>query len=233
MNNYLKNIVVPFYQCQAQVDNFVLYDLNKQVVLASQNVLERLKFKNEKQIIGKTFADFKHIKPEFINQLDQIFDLCVQTKQTINFVAIGGQLNSKHKNYHELIFQSYIPIFDSKQQMVAVLARKNPIAKSNLFDLLFPKVRTRLNSNSLVWDILTIREFQITYLLGSGMSQYQIATLLNITRSTVVKTINDRILPKFGINRNSTAELVQEVVAAKIHGKLPKGLVKEQILILD
>jgi DNA-binding CsgD family transcriptional regulator len=232
MQNYLNNIVIPFYTAQAHgKNNFILFDLNLKVLLASVGVLNRLSYNGQKDIIGKTYTDFNHLKPEYIPKLISIFKQCIKNKQTINFITLGGQIRPKYKNHHELIFQSYKPIFDNKQNVVAIVASKIPTINTNLFHIFFPKFQTQLENSGTITEKLAQREFEVFYLLSNGLSQYEIAKQLSISRNTVVKTISERILPKLALNDNK--ELIKIAIALSIHGKVPKSLVDEQLIIID
>ncbi|MFO0319511.1 MAG: LuxR C-terminal-related transcriptional regulator [Neisseriaceae bacterium] len=80
---------------------------------------------------------------------------------------------------------------------------------------------------------LTQREFEILYLLSNGLSQYEIANVLGVSRGTILKTIMDRILVKIDINENKSEKIIQKAMQLGIHGKIPRNLVEEQIIILE
>jgi hypothetical protein len=143
-------------------------------------------------------------------------------------------LSSPFKNYHELIFQVFEPIVDMHNNVVAVIAKKIPIINSNLFNLFFPEYKNELcNVGQALSEELSQREFEIVYLLSNGLSQYEIASKLGISRSTVLKTITDRILPKFNLAENDSKELIKLAIALGIQAKIPKSLATEQIIILN
>lgn len=233
MHKYLTEVVIPYYQEQLSTgDNFVLYDISLKVLMASNTVLERLGYPAQNDIIGKNYSDFNHIKPELIAGLEKIFLRCLKTKQSINLVCIGGQIRPRFKNHHELIFQSYKPILDPTGQVIAVLAAKIPTINTNLFHLFYPSYISKLIKIANVTESLSTREFEVLYLLSNGLSQYEIATELNISRSTIVKTISERILPKLGLLENDSKELIMLAISLGIHGKIPKSMVAEQTLII-
>jgi DNA-binding CsgD family transcriptional regulator len=232
MQNYLKNVVIPFYAAQVhKKNNFTLFDLNLKVLVASDGVIKRLNYANQKDILGKTYADFNHLKPEYIDKVIAIFKQCIKNKDTIHCITLGGQLRPKYKNHHEIIFQSYTPIFDDKQNIVAVLTSKIPTINANLFHIFFPKFKTQLQNSSDITEKLSKREFEVLYLLSNGLSQYEIAEQLSISRNTVVKTISERILPKFSLN--DSKNLINIAIALSIHAKVPKSLVDEQLIIIN
>jgi DNA-binding CsgD family transcriptional regulator len=231
MQNYLNDIVIPFYTAQIyDKNNFVLYDLNAKVLVASNGVIERLKYTNSKEIIGRAFSEFNHIKPEYLSKLSTTFNQCIEHKKRINIIALGGQIKPKYKNHHELIFQVYQPIFDLEQNVVAVLTSKIPTVNANLFNMFFPQYQVRLNDDENLTEKLAKREFEVLYLLSNGLSQYEVAELLSISRNTVAKTISERILPKLSLNSNE--QLIKIAIMYSIHGKVPKSLVKEQLIII-
>ncbi|MFN8770274.1 MAG: response regulator transcription factor [Neisseriaceae bacterium] len=138
-----------------------------------------------------------------------------------------------YKNHYELIFQSYTPILNSDKEVVAVIATKLPIININFFNLFFPKLNSAKLSNHLITEQLTQREFEILYLLSNGLSQYEIANVLGVSRGTILKTIMDRILVKIDINENKSEKIIQKAMQLGIHGKIPRNLVEEQIIILE
>lgn len=235
MNSFLEKIVIPYYQAQsANLGNFILYDSNRSVILAADSVLTKLKFKTQSDIRGKKFNDFNHIKPQFITKLEEIFDTCLEQKKPINFVGIGGQINPPNKHYHELIFQSYEPVLDNNGAAIAILAKKLPIIKTNLFNMFFPEYATPIEFfDKTLSDKLSSREFEIVYLLSNGLSQYDIARKLKISRSTVLKTLTEKIIPKLNLTIANSTELIRFAVLTEFHGKIPKSLIAEQLIILD
>lgn len=233
MSNFLQNIIIPFYQAQAiKQNNFILYDLNQKVLLASSSVIQHLQFDSQNDMKDKTFADFAHIKPEMITQLINIFVKVIKSKKKISFIGIGGSISPKFKNYHELIFQSFEPILDDKQNVVAVLAQKLPTVDQNLIYLFFPEFKINFLENSQLIEQLTSREFEILYLLCNGFSQYETAAKLKISRSTVLKTISDRIISKLSILNNDSLEIIKIGISLGMQAKIPRSLVKEQIVII-
>ena len=234
MNKFLEKVVIPFYQAQsASLGNFILYDINQLVVLAADTVLAKLNFKAQEEIHGKNFSNFNHIKPEFVLKLKEIFNRCLEQKKSINFIGIGGQINPPNKHFHELVFQSYEPILDNNKSVVAILAKKLPIISSNLFNLFFPEYtgQVELLDKSLS-EKLTSREFEIVYLLSNGLSQYEIAKKLQISRSTILKTLTEKIMPKFNLTIANSSKLICLAILAGFHSKIPKSLIAEQLIIL-
>lgn len=235
MNSFLEKIVVPYYQAQsANLGNFILYNSNRHVILASDSILTKLKFKTQTDISGKKLNDFNHIKPQFIIELEEIFDDCLRQKKPVNFVGIGGQITPPNKHCHELIFQSYEPVLDNNGTAIAILAKKLPIIKTNLFNLFFPEYAspTELFDKDLS-EKLSSREFEIVYLLSNGLSQYDIARKLKISRSTVLKTLTEKIMPKFNLTRANSSKLIYLAILAGFHSKIPKTLIDEQLIIFD
>ena len=233
MQKFLSDIVIPFYQAQITSNlNFVLYSVDYTILIASNSVLKHLEFSSLNEIRNKKLTDFSHIKPEMLTKLQCIFKKVLQEKQAISFVGIGGQVKSKFKNYHELIFQRYEPIFDHEQNVVAVLAKKLPTINQNLFNLFLNKQNT-INNNQELVDRFSTREFEILYLLSNGLSQYEIAEKLGVTRSTILKYLNDRILKKLCLNENNSENIIKAAITLGIHSKIPKTLIKEQIIVIQ
>ena len=234
MHNFLKDVVIPYYQAQSQQgNNFVIYDIQMKVLVASESVAKRLNFQSAREMVEKSYVDFKHIKPELLPQLKAIFNHCITNKITTHCVSIGGQLKPRFKNYHELIFQALEPIVDVDNNVIAILAKKLPVINSNLFHLFFPEYKAPSEIiNQQITEELSEREFEIVYLSSNGLSQYEIADRLQISRSTVLKTITDRILPKSNLTESNSKELIKFAIALGIHTKIPKSLIKEQLIII-
>lgn len=233
MANFLENTIIPYYRAQAKKEeNFILYDLNLRVIVAADSVAKRLKYQSPAEIEGKTYQDFAHIKPELIPKLEELFTRVVKSKQVVTVLGIGGQLQPKYKNYHELILQNFEPILDPEQEVVAVLAKKLPTMERNLIHLLFPEFKVNLHHDPMAIESFTQREFEILYLLSNGFSQYEIAAKLGITRGTVMKTISDRILAKLSLNENNSLAILKMAITLGVHAKIPKSLVKEQLIVL-
>lgn len=233
MNNYLQNIVIPFYRAQAVKNiSFIVYGLDEKVLVAAEDTIKRLNYKNAIEIQGKKFAEFNHIKPEFIPQMRNLFKQVVHAKQMLSILSVGGQLKPKYKNHHELILQVCEPILDLEQNVVAILMRKYEVNKSNLFYLFYPEYKISLQNEGMLTESLSKREFEILYLLSNGLSQYQIADKLGVSRSTVLKNITDRIMPKLNINNNDSSEIIRIAISLGIQSKIPKALVKEQLIVI-
>lgn len=240
INNYLQNIVIPFFIAQASKNTqFILYDTQHKVLCAANNTLKRLNFKTQQEIIGKRMEDFNHAKTEFIKKMHSIFDQAMHDNRILNVLSIGGQLKPKHKNYHELIFQTLEPILDQNGEVIALLAKRYNHHEINLFNLVTHESITKIidTQNNFVdsdpIESMSKREFEITYLLGNGLSQYQIASMLGISRSSVLKYISDRIVPKLNLATNDSQEIIKLAILLKIHSKIPKPLIPEQIILLN
>ncbi len=233
MSAFLENIVKPYFLAQVtKGGNFILYDLDGKVILASRSVLDHLNYQSQGEIAGKSIADFGHIKQEMIAALKKLFCQAINERRTIAFIGIGGQVNPEYKNFHELVFQAYEPILDENNNPVAILARKIPTIDQNLIYIFFPELKVKQNVDIRKIEELTNREFEILYLLANGLSQYEIANKLKISRSTVLKTISDRIINKLGIYSNDSQEIIKRAIELGIHGKIPRSLVKDQIKVV-
>ena len=234
MTTYLDDVILPYYMAQLNVlDNFILYDLEFKVLLVSPNTLMRLGFSTQEDIYLKTLKELEFIKPRMMDKLVQIFNSVVSNKKMTKFIGIGGQIKPLYKNHYEIILQSYTPILDPQNEVVAVIASKLPVIDRNLINLFFPCFKSDVTNNHLVTESLTPREFEILYLLSSGFSQYEIAKIIKVSRGTVLKTLTDRILPKLGIDQNDTSAIVRKAKELGIYSKIPRSLVDEQIVIIN
>ncbi len=232
-NNFLLGIVIPYYEVQAQKDDhFILYNTNGEIILAAHLVLKHLEFNENNDIKGKTLLQLNHGTPKMVELINQLFTSVIKTKQTIKFLTIGGQKEPPFKNHHELVLQKFEPIIDDKNKVVAILACKLPLLESNLINLLLTDLKSKSKLDNKIIETLSSREFEILYLLSHGISQYQIAKILGITRSTVAKIISDRIYNKFSLNNPNSEKLIALAIQHGFNSKVPKTLVEEQILII-
>lgn len=81
--------------------------------------------------------------------------------------------------------------------------------------------------------IFTQREQEILFLLTYGVTQDQIAQILNVTRGTIANIISKQLCVKFGIQGSNTKILTQAAVNAGIHQKMPRSLIRPCIMILN
>lgn len=79
---------------------------------------------------------------------------------------------------------------------------------------------------------LSEREQEILFLLASGMTQQQIAQVLNKGRGTIGVIIKNQLSTKFGIIGSNTKLLAQIAYEYGFHKKMPKSLWRPSVLIM-
>ncbi len=80
---------------------------------------------------------------------------------------------------------------------------------------------------------LTQREQEIMFLLANGVTQEQMAQILNIRRSTIANIIAKQLCVKFGRAGSNTKELMKIAVQYDLHQKIPRSLYRPYIIVLN
>ncbi len=80
---------------------------------------------------------------------------------------------------------------------------------------------------------LTQREQEIMFLLANGVTQEQMAQILNIRRSTIANIIAKQLCVKFGRAGSNTKDLMKIALQCDFHQKIPRSLYRPYIIVLN
>ena len=79
---------------------------------------------------------------------------------------------------------------------------------------------------------LSRRQHEILFLITIGLSQREAAVILDISRSSIAKTLVETICPKFGIYDSNTSLLIEKARKMNLHKFIPSSLCKPWVIVL-
>ena len=189
--------------------------------------------KKDSELMYKVFKNL-YTKTSAANILDYfkkiafLQESCYEKEIIINYIDLlpyGG----KFKTY----FMTLMPIFHQSGDVVALQSYAVECKflgfQEQLADLLGNPGKTYSN----VETSFTQREQEIMFLLTYGVTQDQIAQILNVSRGTIGNIISKQLCVKYGISGSNTRLLMQAAIEAGIHQHMPASLIRPCVMVLN
>jgi hypothetical protein len=128
---------------------------------------------------------------------------------------------------------NYVPIFHPNGEVIAI---QSFAIASRLFShqefLLQIMEENEINCGDQKIS-LTQREQEIMFLVANGITQDQMAQILNLHRSTIANIISKQLCVKFGLAGSRTKELGKIAQQYDFHQKIPRSLYRPFIVVLN
>lgn len=171
------------------------------------------------------FARLIHCYAEDVCKLqNQVF----KSGKMISFMDLlpyGGKFSS--------FLINYIPIFHPCGEVIAIqsFAIASRLFSSQEFLLqIMEDDEINCGENRIN---LTQREQEIIFLVANGITQEQIAQILNLHRSTIANIISKQLCVKFGLAGSRTKDLAKIAIQYEFHQKIPRSLYRPFIVVLN
>lgn len=108
----------------------------------------------------------------------------------------------------------------------------NPLKILRHFDNIVESKQILINLNDACL-ILTTREIEIIFLLLYNFSQYEIASILNVSRGTIQKNIENKLYSKFGVTSHNLTDLIKKAKKYNLNSYFPPTLLQNKVIDLD
>lgn len=185
-------------------------------------------------VIAKAKTEMQSQGIDVLQQVITIRDKVIQNKIPISAILIHPF--AKVFNHTLIIHQS--PIFHPNGETIGVELTLNEFDVFGINDYLDGFNDKSLDVPSSITDTealqirLTSRQHEIIFLIALGLSQREAAQILNISRSTIAKTLIE-IADKFEIYSSDTSKLITKARKLNIHKQIPSSLCKPWVIVLD
>lgn len=250
-DNYIQDVVLPYFNSFLQQDVDMGLFTPDGVVLActtrgaqgfglSIDDVIGLSYKTlNLQIINKicraTDTNQSKLFAKLFSVLGKLNDIVVKEQKVINYIDV-----IPYKYCYNASLITHIPIFNPENGNV--VATQTIGSDFHLFGMveyinnlhqqpnLIPLSTNPAQSANLN---LPDRQHEVLFLLLIGLSQSEVATVLDISRGTVSSTITNHLCKKFEVDTLNTTKLLAKARKLNFHKYIPLSLYKPRIIIMD
>lgn len=108
----------------------------------------------------------------------------------------------------------------------------NPLKILRQFESIVDSKLVKININEIDFT-LTTREIEIIFLLIYNFSQYEIAGILNVSRGTIQKNIENKLYRKFNVTSRNLTDLIKKAKSYNLNAYFPPTLLQNKVIDLD
>jgi predicted XRE-type DNA-binding protein len=244
-DEYIRDIILPYFNSGIKARMYsTIIDYNYKVIAATDASAKSIGLESAEQTLGASYkyysrvdtanwyfgqfynaktADLIHRYARMIFRIQQYVFKHATSASYIDYLPYDKGINS--------YLVTFSPIFDNGQNVIAIQS----IAVDYCQHAYSGYLGQIIDSHTLATpDIkLSIREEEVLYLLLSGMTQEQIATLLNLKRPTVAAIIRNQLCPKFNIPAGNTKLVIDYARAIGFPKTIPQSLWYPSVIIHD
>ncbi|AUR51697.1 helix-turn-helix transcriptional regulator [Aquella oligotrophica] len=248
---FINNVVIPSITglLTAPID-ITLYDTNGKVITASDLAVHNLGLSKKEEILGLSYkdADSKLIKSlcstieedlddllRMAQKIHKLQQISITKKIALSYVDI-----IPYNNSFEAMLINNLPICAPNGEVVALQATATKYKLFGIYDYLKQMYNSiektyeyKITKGSQLPIKLSKREHEILFILMAGISQYEAAQFLNITRGTVSKLLTDKLCPKFGVHGSNTKLLVEKAKKLQLDKFMPASFFRPKVIIMD
>lgn len=232
---FLNQVILPCFRgAISKALFFAILDLEGEILLSSSICTKNLTY-GTGQISESSNTNTEDISvkenPVIAKQIRDIQKMVIKEERLISFIKFSG-VKDLSRAYHI----TYFPLFKPDGKIFAILSlgkQHHFLAPKQYLDhLCSTKLKPGSSPDYELFKKLTTRQKEILYLLICGMTQTEIAQVLNIERGTVATFIL-RISEKLNIAGSATKILVKKAVELNLHKIIPPTLLSPRIIIID
>ncbi|TXI92056.1 MAG: hypothetical protein E6Q33_08120 [Neisseriales bacterium] len=250
INEYFEKIIIPSFLPLAESNIVsVIWDTSGKLVVATNLYAEKFGFTNWEEMQGRNiqlaerqeFPILENSNQETVNSALEIIQqtLALRTRVFTEKIPISAVIiHPFARVFSSTIITYQTPIFHCCGQIIGA---QMTITEFNMFgvnDYLSGYHDKSLDVPSIIKKSeelkipLSRRQHEILFLLTIGLSQREAATILNISRSSIAKTLTESICPKFGIYDANTNTLIEKARKMNMHKFIPSSLCKPWVIVL-
>ncbi len=248
IHNYINETIIPSFLPIVNEKIFsVIYGLDYKVIICTNQSAKSLGANTWQEVQGSSYKYYndpemgKHYFKEAYTDktAEAIHRHAKKIVQVQQFVMKKGKIVSfidllPYNNMFKSYLTTYAPLFHPTKNVVAL---QSFTVESRFFGFQdhFSQIKDNFPPSRIYTTAknLTVRELEILFLLANGVTQEQIAQILNISRSTVATIISSQLCSKFGISGSSTKLLSEAAIKNGYYQHVPPSLWQPNIIILD
>lgn len=239
---FIRNVAVKLYQgASNQRFAFAIFDLSGRIMSASRVYSKYFAFDSPSEMHGETFLSIatrliekrriegsvknpNKVFYDIVGEWERLRQKVIQTEDVVSYINIAPFPQGT------AVFQAYhLPIWNPSGKIIGT---KTISGNNNVFhDVILLRnrfiKRKTLPNRELINSLpeLTSLEYKIILLLSLGLSQNNVASLLNIARGTIANTISERICPKFGLHGANTKLLISLLMEIEYFNHMPYDMI--------
>ncbi|AUR51091.1 helix-turn-helix transcriptional regulator [Aquella oligotrophica] len=250
IKDYFNKIIIPsFLPLVESTIVAVIWDISGELVVATNRYAEKFGFKNWEEMKGRNIhnpqaQEFPILNSSSIENTQYALDIIQQIVNLRERVFVEKMpvsaviIHPFTRVFSTTIIIYQTPVFHYSGEIVGA---QMTITDFNMFgvnDYLSGYQDKALDVPSIIKksDELKIplsrRQHEILFLLTIGLSQREAAAILNISRSSIAKTLTESICPKFDIYDANTNTLIEKARKMNIHKFIPSSLCKPWVIVL-
>lgn len=219
--DFFSKVVVPAYWGLAGTGvRFGISDLNERLIICSDNYAQEVGFKNFKSAMNRMpGVDYPRYGGE-ASHFEIQRDFLIKHKRPFNYIC-------KYKNSGKLYITTTEPVLDVNGELIGKREFDNEFKLFRHRELV-ERFFNRYDINVVALeDIkesvnLTEKEEVVLFMLIAGYSQYEIAELMGISRTYVLKIIAEGLCIKFDMSLISTKLLVDKALSLGYGNFIPE-----------
>ena len=244
--DYLEKVVIPNFKVLVNRDFCsVLYDTNGNSLIATDIAAKSIGLAGWEHSAGISYweASNELLCDIFIEMYTAassagIRDYCRKVMRIQQYVHKQGTVINyidllPYKGQFKSYFVTLLPVYHPQGEIVALQSYAVECKflgfHEQLADLLGKKEKVYSSSEIQ----FTAREQEILFLLTYGVTQDQIAQILNVSRGTVANIISKQLCVKFGIPGSNTKLLTEAAINAGAHQNMPQSLIHPCVMVLN
>jgi len=250
IDEYFKRIIIPSFQPLINCNlSAVIWKTSGELLAATNKYAQSFGFNNWEEMRGRNIQlpqkqmfpvlkDSNEEKTQFaidivqqiINIRQQVIEKCIPVSAVI--------IHPFTKVFSTTIIIYQTPIFHQNGTIIGVQMTINDFNMFGVNDYLSGyhdkslDVPTIIKNSDELQIPLSRRQHEILFLLTIGLSQREAAAVLEISRSSIAKTVVESICPKFGIYDANTNLLIDKARKMNLHKFIPSSLCKPWVIIL-
>jgi len=246
-DQYLEGFVLPYFSNYIETEIYTtLISYRYEIICASQKSAQSVGMENWHQMTGTGYKYYSEIdlgRLHFGEQYNSksahaIHRYARKIFRIQQYVFKMGTVASfidslpydKGINSYQVTF---IPIFDRSNNIIAIqtIATDYHLASYQKY---IQHITMQKRTKSANLDLkLTTREEEILFLLICGITQEQIAQILNIKRATVAAVIRNQLCIKFNLSECKTKSIIEYAQARGLPTSVPQSLWRPSVIISE
>lgn len=240
LDDYIQNTLLSAIKpLQDQHEKIGLFDYAGRVVFITDDLLEAFSIKDRSVVMGKRITEIEpsdevkelleiseHQLKNYLIEYQNIVMRVIQQRHSIRAASICQWFGTV-----TIVESIFLPLFASQEQVAGVLEIDYPTSNFTARDFLLSSTPcNQTNHHGLNIKPLSPRQQEVLFLILNGYSEYDVASLLNISRSTVKSIISYQLLDKFAVDNRE--DLIRQASMMGYKNIPPRKLFAWKFIIL-
>ncbi len=247
-DQYIQEVIKPFFQPSIDASLYsTIVDFRYEVIMSTTLSARSIGLSHAVDLLGSSY--------KYYSRIDTAIWYFGKWYTEINMTAIHHYARKifriqqyVFKNAHSVSYidslpydrgiQSYlvifVPIFDLAKKVVAIQTLAFNYRLAGYHEYMQNLLNNKKVSENTISNIkLSRREEEVLFLLISGITQGQIAEILEIKRETVAAIIRNQLRVKFLLPLVNTKLLIETAIARGFPDSIPESLWRPSVIVLE